>query len=471
MDNKISREFHFGSLLRFSLPTIAMMLMMSLYSMVDGIFVSQFVGTNAFSSINIIIPVTFAVLGVGIMLGTGGSAVIARKLGEKKEKEARQDFSLLMLFGVVLSVVLAVLGLLFRDPLIRILGANDTLMADCRVYFTILAAGFPAYMLQIMFQSYFVTAGRPHLGLWATVGAGLLNAVLDYLFIVPLGMGVAGAALATVAGYCVPAVIGLNFFFRKKGNLYFVRPVRNWGTLLRSCANGSSEMVTNIASSVISILFNLIMIRSYGADGVAAIRAISAHGDFSRFFRGCGSCRQLQLRSAEQGAAQTGGPYLPDSYPGLLCDDTGRCAVVRAGPGRYFCGEGYLSLSHRAARLLPFLAELFVLWAEYLRLVPVYRTFQREGIGAYLLFAHLRFYSSRTAGFTGVCGSGRRVAGRPHRGSPVCGAVRYLPAEGEKTVWLRLSNPETNRAGWIQRLLREQAFINIPVICGVSGKN
>ena len=146
MDNKISREFHFGSLLRFSLPTIAMMLMMSLYSMVDGIFVSQFVGTNAFSSINIIIPVTFAVLGVGIMLGTGGSAVIARKLGEKKEKEARQDFSLLMLFGVVLSVVLALLGLLFRDPLIRILGANDTLMADCRVYFTILAAGFPAYM-------------------------------------------------------------------------------------------------------------------------------------------------------------------------------------------------------------------------------------------------------------------------------------------------------------------------------------
>ena len=139
MDNKISR-FHFGSLLRFSLPTIAMMLMMSLYSMVDGIFVSQFVGTNAFSSINIIIPVTFAVLGVGIMLGTGGSAVIARKLGEKKEKEARQDFSLLMLFGVVLSVVLAVLGLLFRDPLIRILGANDTLMADCRVYFPILAA-------------------------------------------------------------------------------------------------------------------------------------------------------------------------------------------------------------------------------------------------------------------------------------------------------------------------------------------
>ena len=279
MDNKISREFHFGSLLRFSLPTIAMMLMMSLYSMVDGIFVSQFVGTNAFSSINIIIPVTFAVLGVGIMLGTGGSAVIARKLGEKKEKEARQDFSLLMLFGVVLSVVLALLGLLFRDPLIRILGANDTLMADCRVYFTILAAGFPAYMLQIMFQSYFVTAGRPHLGLWATVGAGLLNAVLDYLFNVPLGMGVAGAALATVAGYCVPAVIGLNFFFRRKGNLYFVRPVRNRGTLLRSCANGSSEMVTNIASSVISILFNLIMIRSYGADGVAAINIV-LYGQF-----------------------------------------------------------------------------------------------------------------------------------------------------------------------------------------------
>ena len=123
-----------------------------------------------------------------------------------------------------------------RQPLIRILGANDTLMADCRVYFTILAAGFPAYMLQIMFQSYFVTAGRPHLGLWATVGAGLLNAVLDYLFIVPLGMGVAGAALATVAGYCVPAVIAVSYTHLLTGLGI------HWMGLVNTCASYFSEV-------------------------------------------------------------------------------------------------------------------------------------------------------------------------------------------------------------------------------------
>lgn len=279
MDNKIAQKFHFGSLVRFSLPTIAMMLMMSLYSMVDGVFVARFVGTGAFSSINIIIPATFVVLGVGVMLGTGGSAVIARKLGEGKAREARQDFSLVILFGLILSAVLGGLFLAFRDPIIRLLGADDALMADCRTYFTILSLAFPAFLLQVMFQSFFVTAGRPNLGLWATLGAGLTNALLDYVLIVPLGMGVAGAALATAAGYCIPAVVGLLFFFGKRGSLYFVKPVRNKGTLLKSCSNGSSEMVTNIASSVISILFNVIMIRSYGADGVAAVNIV-LYGQF-----------------------------------------------------------------------------------------------------------------------------------------------------------------------------------------------
>ena len=204
MDNKISREFHFGPLLRFSLPTtIAMMLMMSLYSMVDGIFVSQFVGTNAFSSINIIIPVTSCCIGVwGLCWGTGGSAVIARKLGEKEsEKSSKAGFSLLMLFGVVLSVVLAVLGLLFRDPLIRILGANDTLMADCRVYFTILAAGFPAYMLQIYVSKLFCHGWPASFGdsgpRWAP---GRWNAVLTRPFLLSHWEWGGGRALATVAG-------------------------------------------------------------------------------------------------------------------------------------------------------------------------------------------------------------------------------------------------------------------------------
>lgn len=279
MKHSIAQDFRFGSLLRFSLPTIAMMLMMSLYSMVDGIFVSRFVGSNAFASVNIIIPVTFLIIGLGVMLASGGSAIIAKKMGEGNDSEARQDFSLIVLLGVVLAVVLGVFSLLLRDPIIRGLGASDLLMEDSRTYFSILVLGFPAYMLQIMFQTFFVTAGRPHLGMWATVGAGAVNGLLDYLLIVPLEMGVAGAALATVIGYCIPAVVGLVFFFRKKGSLYFVRPKWRGATVLKSCSNGSSEMVTNIASAVISVLFNVSMIRLAGEDGVAAI-SIVLYGQF-----------------------------------------------------------------------------------------------------------------------------------------------------------------------------------------------
>lgn len=270
--NALARQFTTASLLRFSLPNICMMVFMSLYTIVDGIFIARLVGNLEFSSINMSYPLNCLELAVGIMLGTGGSAVIARELGEGKEQMAREDFTCIVAAAAVFGAVFMVLGNLFLDPILRLLGTSAAQMPSCRIYTSILLWLAPAYFLQTVFLVLFVTAGRPGLGLGSTVGGGLVNVVLDYLFMGPMHMGIAGAALATVLGYCVPAVTGLWFFARRRGSpLYFVRfPVR-WRMLLRSCGNGSSEMVSNIANAVTTFLFNLIFMAFWGEDGVASI--------------------------------------------------------------------------------------------------------------------------------------------------------------------------------------------------------
>ncbi len=270
--NALARQFTTASLLRFSLPNICMMVFMSLYTIVDGIFIARLVGNLEFSSINMSYPLNCLELAVGIMLGTGGSAVIARELGEGKEQMAREDFTCIVAAAAVFGAAFMVLGNLFLDPILRLLGTSAAQMPSCRIYTSILLWLAPAYFLQTVFLVLFVTAGRPGLGLGSTVGGGLVNVVLDYLFMGPMHMGIAGAALATVLGYCVPAVTGLWFFARRRGSpLYFVRfPVR-WRMLLCSCGNGSSEMVSNIANAVTTFLFNLIFMAFWGEDGVASI--------------------------------------------------------------------------------------------------------------------------------------------------------------------------------------------------------
>lgn len=277
----LNRDYQFGSLLRYALPTIIMMIFMSLYTIVDGVFVSRFVGTAALSAVNIVFPVSSVIIGLAVMLATGGSAVIARKLGEGREEEARSDFSLVVLVSFIASAVIAFVGNLFLEPLCYLLGANEALIDYCVVYLRILLIFAPASVLQMLFQSFFVAAGHPGLGLGLTVLAGVSNAVLDYIFIVPFNWGIAGAALATVSGYLIPAVAGIFFFFaqRGKGSLWFVRPKWDGFMLRQSCFNGSSEMVTNLASAVITFLFNLVMMGLIGEDGVAAI-TIVLYGQF-----------------------------------------------------------------------------------------------------------------------------------------------------------------------------------------------
>ncbi len=274
MTESIAREFRFGELLRFSFPSIIMMIFMSLYTIVDGFFVSRFVGTDALSAINIVYPLISVFVAVAVMFATGGSAVVSRQMGEGDAKGAKQNFSLIILVSLILTAIIMVISFCFLDPIILFLGADDSLLSYCREYLIILLLFAPFSVLQMLFQSFFVTAGKPGLGLSLTIFAGAANMVLDYLFIVPFKMGIAGAAFATAIGYCIPAVGGLIFFFRNKNGLYFIRPRWRWGVIWESSFNGSSEMVTNLSASVTTLLFNIMMMKFAGADGVAAITVV-----------------------------------------------------------------------------------------------------------------------------------------------------------------------------------------------------
>lgn len=270
----ISREFTTGELLRFAAPSIVMMLFLSMYTIVDGFFISRYVGTAALSATNIVYPLIGFFLAVGIMFATGGSAVVASEMGRGEHQEANGHFTAVVLAAVGFSILAGAICLGFTEPVLDFLGAGADTRVHARQYITVLLWFMPMSMLQCLFQSFLVTAGRPGLGLGLTVGAGLANMVLDYLFIVPLGLGIAGAALATSIGYCIPALGGLWFFVRNKSGLRFSRPLWDFPVLLKSCANGASEMVTNLASSIITVIFNLILMAWIGTDGVAAITVI-----------------------------------------------------------------------------------------------------------------------------------------------------------------------------------------------------
>ncbi len=275
MSNILAKKFTFGSLLKFALPNIVMMIFFSMYTMVDGVFVSRLIGTSALSAVNIVYPMINVVLAVGIMLATGGSAVIAKKMGEGNTSEARSNLSLIVCVGVAAGLTIMAVGLSFLNPLLRFLGASEAIYGYCYDYaFTMLLFAVPA-ILQMLFQTFFVTAGKPGLGLILTLLGGGTNIILDYVFIGPMGMGIAGAALATGIGYCIPGFFGLFYFLlHKKGTLHFGKPRFDGSVILKSCTNGSSEMVSNLAAAVTTLLMNIIMMRYLGEDGVAAITVI-----------------------------------------------------------------------------------------------------------------------------------------------------------------------------------------------------
>ena len=279
MDSVLGQKYTAGGLLRFSAPSIIMMMFMSLYTIVDGMFASRYVGSDALAAINIVFPILTLQLAVGLMIATGGSALVGRTLGEAKSGLAREYFTMLMAASVLLAFASTIAGLIYLEPLCFLLGSDEVLLPYCKTYLCIMLLFSPACMLQTYYQSLLVTAGLPKLGLALTCAAGLSNVVLDYCFMGRMGMGIAGAALATGIGQSIPAVLGSLLFLLRKRGLRFSRFQLHLRALAKACSNGSSEMVTQLSMAVVTFLFNVILMDMAGAAGVAAITII-LYGQF-----------------------------------------------------------------------------------------------------------------------------------------------------------------------------------------------
>lgn len=281
MQIQLSDHFNYGKLIRFTLPTIVMMIFTSIYSVVDGFFVSNFVGITPFAAINLIMPFTQILGCIGFMFGAGGSALVSATLGEKNKEKANRIFSMLVYITIVSGAVLAVLGIIFIEPVATAMGADAELLPYCVTYGRILLMTLPAFMLQNMFQSFLVTAEKPTLGLVITVGAGLTNIVLDALFIIVFKWGLLGAAVATIIAQCVGGIVPLIYFAGKNSSALRLGKFHWDGkALFHSSTNGSSELVSNISMSVVAMLYNSQLMKFAGQNGVAAYGAVMYVGFF-----------------------------------------------------------------------------------------------------------------------------------------------------------------------------------------------
>ena len=272
---QLSEHFTYGKLLRFTLPSIVMMIFTSIYGVVDGLFVSNYVGKTPFAAVNLIFPLLIILGALGFMVGTGGTAIVAKTLGEGDHERANRYFSMMVYVTMLGGVVLGVLGILLTPQVSRLLGAEGEMLDNCIVYSRVVLIGLPFFMLQNVFQSFFVAAEKPKLGLWVTVAAGVTNMVLDALFVGILGWGIVGAAAATATSQFVGGMLPVFYFARKNDSLLRLGRTCFYGRiLLRTCANGSSELMSNISASVVTMLYNFQLMRFAGEDGVAAYGAI-----------------------------------------------------------------------------------------------------------------------------------------------------------------------------------------------------
>jgi len=272
---QLSDHFTYKRLFRFVLPSIVMMIFTSIYGVVDGLFVSNFVGKTPFAAINLIMPLLMGLGSIGFMIGTGGGALVSKTLGEGKEKKANQYFSMLIFITIISGVTLTILGLFLTRPLAIAMGATDQLLEDCVLYGSILLIFQTAFMLQNVFQSLFAVAEKPKLGLIITVAAGMTNIILDALFIAVFQWGIAGAAIATVISQVVGGVAPIIYFAKRNNSLLrLTKPVFSMKSILKVCTNGSSELMTNLSTSLISVLYNLQLMKLAGENGIAAYGVI-----------------------------------------------------------------------------------------------------------------------------------------------------------------------------------------------------
>lgn len=272
---QLSDHFTYNKLLRFVFPSIIMMVFTSIYSVVDGLFVSNFAGKTAFAAVNLIMPVLMGMGTVGFLIGTGGSAVVAKTLGEGKREKANAYFSMLIYVTIAIGAILTVISFIFIRPISELLGASGQMLDYCVLYGRILIFFQTAFMLQCAFQNFMVVAEKPKFGLLITVGSGLTNIILDALFVAVFKWGIAGAAAATVISQVVGAVVPIIYFSRRNNSLlHITKPIFDFKILLKVCTNGSSELMTNLSASLVNILYNFQLMKIAGENGVAAYGVI-----------------------------------------------------------------------------------------------------------------------------------------------------------------------------------------------------
>lgn len=270
---QLSDHFTYGKLIKFTLPSIAMMIFTSIYNVVDGFFVSNFAGKIPFAAINLIMPVLIMLGTVGFMFGTGGTAIVAKTLGEGHKEKANSYFSLFVYVAFVIGVVLSASGFIIIRPICSALGASGELFENCVVYARIILVSLPFFVLQIMFQSFFVAAEKPHLGLIVAISSGVTNMALDAVLVVllPQEYKLAGAAVATAMSEVVGGVVPLLYFFRKNSSILRLGTTKYDGrAIFKACTNGSSEFMSNISMSLVGMLYNFQLMKYAGENGVAA---------------------------------------------------------------------------------------------------------------------------------------------------------------------------------------------------------
>lgn len=271
MKIQLSDHFDYKTLLRFTIPSVLMMVFSSIYSIVDGLFVSNFSGSDGFAAVNLIMPIAMMISCIGFMAGAGGSALISKTLGEQNDKEAREQFSLIIYLILILSVVIGTVVFFFIPQISGLMGAEGTIYTNCVIYGRILIAALPAFILQVIFQNFLVVAEKPQMGLAIAISSGVTNIILDALFIAVFKWGVAGAAIATVTGQIIGGLVPLLYFaFKKNHLLWFVKVKFNLNTVKKMVSNGMSAFISNASASLVGIIFNLQLMNLIGSDGVVA---------------------------------------------------------------------------------------------------------------------------------------------------------------------------------------------------------
>ncbi len=271
MNIKLSDHFGYKKLLKFTMPSIFMMIFTSIYGVVDGFFVSNYVGKTPFAAVNFIMPFLMILSTIGFMLGTGGSALVSKTYGEGDKEKAVNLFSMFVYISLVLGIAISVLSFIFMRPIAILLGAEGELLEQCLLYGRISLISMPAFILQLEFQSFFVTAEKPQLGLAVTIAAGVTNMVLDALFIAVFNWGVAGAAAATATSEIIGGFFPLIYFSRKNSSILRLTKYKfNGKALLKACTNGSSELMSNLSMSLVNMLYNIQLLKYAGENGIAA---------------------------------------------------------------------------------------------------------------------------------------------------------------------------------------------------------